>query len=542
MPTTVTVRPTSTVDDGGWTAWPSGTLHGVTSDDDNSTWAEAQTGITQTMQLGLPTDAAPSANHWRHRVTVRSVMSRMVDISVGPVRIDLRVQQVHSNGQTSTTGWSSWSTTSASPNNVTLQPALTGLWHTVATTWQIWARTPIPNDGTAWGEIRELWLDVDWRARPNFTGQVLDGTNTVSNGGTIDNTVTPTFRFQSPSYDGLPARFWRVAVYTLAQTTAPGFDPFVTNAVAGNGGVGTPPQTVTVGTLPQPESYVAYMQTASTITPNLDREFPSLVQQVAFDLNVDVPNAPATVTATAQSDLPAVDVCWTAPTPGDNVFVGDIAVEVERSDCGGDWRPVHTVMTSTQAGCWDDLAVPISTPEPALCEVGSPSDDCAVTYRVRYWGMVELTDGLLPLATDWTYSAPVVVSNPGGANQAWLGDGETLIPVCVNETWTRSRPHRAYVPVGGGYPTVVTGAPSGRDWRLVFTPTSTAELLAVEAIVANHLIWWQPGIPGLHGEWLSPSAEQGTVPPIAGVTTLTVSTVATGPEPPDDPAVIFGGQ
>ena len=108
-----TVRPSSTVEAGGWTAWPAGTLWGVTSDDDDATWADGQTGVTSIMTLGCPADT-PTADHWRHRVTLRARISRFTDVSGGPVRVDLRVRQVRPTGQT-TAAWQSTSTTSAAP-------------------------------------------------------------------------------------------------------------------------------------------------------------------------------------------------------------------------------------------------------------------------------------------------------------------------------------------------------------------------------------------------------------------------------------------
>lgn len=55
----VVVRPTSTVANGGWIAQPSGTRHGVTSDDSDSTWLEANTNGSETV-LGCGSPSIPS--------------------------------------------------------------------------------------------------------------------------------------------------------------------------------------------------------------------------------------------------------------------------------------------------------------------------------------------------------------------------------------------------------------------------------------------------------------------------------------------------
>lgn len=531
-----TVRPSSTVEAGAWTAWPSGTLWGVTSDDNDSTWADGQTGLAGVMSLGCPADT-PTADHWRHRVTLRARVSRWREVSTGgPVRIDFRVRQVRVTSQ-STAPWQSMTSSSAGAEAITLQmPLPSNMAFTSASTWEIDVQAPLPPGGLAFAEIRELWVDVDWRAQPSFTPVIRDGLGAPVV-APIDNTLTPTFQFDSPTWDGLPARWWRLAVYTAAETGAPGFDPFVTATQWSASGAGTPPSSVTVGALDNNESYVAYWQTASTITPNLDREFPSLQLSEAFSVAVPAPNPPQSVTVTVNPNEPTADVCWTGPAGGgSSTFTGDVVVEIQRSDCGGDWHTVHTEQEpSAGAGCWTDTAIPVPTVGHVGCDTGSPGE-CDHRWRVRWWGLVDLDDTDLLLVTDWATSAATDVAGVGGG---WLSDGVTVVPVCVSEGWTRTRASARYDRVSGGLPTVITARPGGRDWQLEIATTSYTDALAVEALLESQLVWFQPDIPGLVGSWVTPVSEAVTVPRIGGVMVTSVSTIAVEGEPAAAPESWF---
>lgn len=531
-----TVRPTSTVAAGAWAAWPSGTLWGVTSDDDDATWADGQTDLAGIMSLGCPADS-PTADHWRHRVTLRTRVSRWREVSTGgPVRIDFRVRQMLTTSQ-SVAPWQSMTSSSAGAEAVTLQmPMPSNMSAAAAATWEIDVQAPLPPGGLAFAEIRELWVDVDWRARPSFTPIIRDGVGAVVV-APIANTLTPTFHFDAQAWDSLPPRWWRLAVYTAAEVAAPGFAPFTTPAQWSASGAGTPPSSVSVGALTNATTYTAYWQTASTITPNLDREFPSDIESLGFSIAVSAPNPPSSVTVTVSADEPTADVCWTGPAGGGpSTFIGDVVVEIQRSDCGGDWATVYTAeAASAGAGCWEDTAIPVPTAGHGGCNSGSPGE-CDHQWRVRWWGLVDLSGTDLLLVTDWATSAATDVAGVGGG---WLSDGDTILSVCIAEGWSRSRASARYDRVSGGLPTVITARPGGRDWQLEIVTTTYADALAVEALLESHLVWFQPDIPGLTGGWVTPVSEAVTVPRIGGLMVTSVATIAVEGEPAAAPESYF---
>lgn len=536
MPVIRTLRPSSTITASGWVPWPSGTLWGVTSDDDDATWADGDTNLVGAMVLGLPADA-PTVDHWRHRVSVRSRVARFLPTGQsGPVLVMYQVRQVRSTGQ-STSPWQSTSVASQTPQTITLQipmPADTAF--TTAATWELSVEAQMPAGMQALTEVYELWVDVDWRARPSFTPIIRDGTGAPTV-GPISDTLTPTFSFDSPAWDGLPPRWWRVAVYTAAEVGAPGFAPFTTPAQWSASGAGTPPSSIGVGALTNATTYTAYWQVASTITPNLDLEFPSDIESVAFSVAVTVPNPPSSVTVTATPGQPVADVCWTGPAGGGPAtFVGGVVVEIQRSDCGGPWTTIHTESAAAPgSGCWEDTAIPVPTAGHGGCDSGSPGE-CDHQWRVRWWGLVDI-DGIdMLLVTDWATSAPVEVE---GVGSGWLSDGETVLAVCVAEGWSRSRSSARYDRVSGGLPTVITARPGGRDWQLEIVTNTYAEALAVEAMFGSHLVWFQPDLPGVVGSWVTPVREAVSVPRIGGVMVTTVSTIAVEAEPAAAPESFF---
>ena len=170
----------------GWSAEPSGTLHDVTSDDNDATWAE-WSGDGSAMILTTPLDAPPAGER-RHLVRVRA---RGEDGSA----------------------W--WAVRLASGSLVAGAAATFGASpETVAGSWGAGA----PPDGssimscyvtgqTTGVKITELYLDVDSREAPGFTPQVLDGTGAVTT--TVADTSQPTLRASALDLDGLPARQYR---------------------------------------------------------------------------------------------------------------------------------------------------------------------------------------------------------------------------------------------------------------------------------------------------------------------------------------------
>src|SRR5690606_13611928 len=186
MATITTLRPSATSSGVGWTAQPSGALHEVTADDNDATYAE-WSGSGSAMILATPF-AAPPVGERRHLIRIRA------------------------RGEG---GWAWWAVRLAA-GQLVAGPAgsFGGSPETVAGSWQAGA----PADGSTTlfcfveGQsiglrIVELFLDVDTRAAPTFTPQILDGSGTPTT--TITDTVTPTARVSALNLDGLPARQYR---------------------------------------------------------------------------------------------------------------------------------------------------------------------------------------------------------------------------------------------------------------------------------------------------------------------------------------------
>jgi hypothetical protein len=155
---------------------------------------------------------------------------------------------------------------------------------------------------------------------------------------------------------------------------------------------------------------------------------------------------------------------------------------------------------------------------------------CEVCYRARYWGLV---DDVL-VASDWSAETCEVLTNPTPGN-AWLrGASEGDLSSCPDEDYGRFRPFGVFQPIDGGMPTVITGTPSGRNYNLNFALTSEADLVTLEAILAQPLFFYQP--VGQADLWLAPNVSSIQVVKVGRARRLSVDTVAVNPQPVADPA------
>jgi hypothetical protein len=158
---------------------------------------------------------------------------------------------------------------------------------------------------------------------------------------------------------------------------------------------------------------------------------------------------------------------------------------------------------------------------------------CMAIYRVRYWGLV---DGVL-VASDWSNIAVVTVPNPTPGN-AWIrGAASGSQSVCPDESYGSVRPFGVFQPIGGGIPTVVTGTPGGRNYNLSFVVESEAELVSLEAILAQALVFYQPVEQA--DLWLAPNQSSAQITKVKRLRTLSIDTVAVNPQPTTDPASFF---
>jgi len=290
--TITTLRPSATSSGVGWSAQPSGTLHGVTSDDSDSTWAQ-WSGDGSALILTTPIDSPPAGER-RHLVRLRA---RGEDGAAWwAVRLasgSLVAGAAASFGSSPETIVGSWGSGAPPDGSTVMSCYVTG-----------------QSTGV---KITELYLDVDSRLAPNFTPQVLDGSGTATT--TINDTNTPIVRVSALNLDGLPARQYR---YWVTLNGATVWDTGVVSGAPVNR------QTVPLDN----GTYVAHLMVWSTLGANT--AYASTEKTLTFTVTVGalpIPNAP---TVTPEEPFYRVEVC--APNVSD--FDGEQTwIEVQRVDC-----------------------------------------------------------------------------------------------------------------------------------------------------------------------------------------------------------------
>jgi hypothetical protein len=297
MATITTLRPSSLSSGVGWSAVPSGTLYGVTSDDSDSTYA-LWSGAGSVMILGTPA-GSPPAGEQRHQVRLRA------------------------RGEDGDAWWAvrlaSGAITGAAAASFPTSPAtVSGSWGFGAPrlgSTVLYAYVTGQSTGL---KIEELYLDVDTREAPTFTAQTVDGSGAVTT--TISDTSQPTIRATALDLDGLNPRQYHYWV-TLDGGTV--WDSGVLP--------GTPADQQTSPLVNG--DYVANLQIFTTIGQN--GLYASDVQTVEFTVatgDVDEPDEP-TVTAVEGAPFFNVNVC----TPFVDTFDGSVGwVEVQRVGCPGE--------------------------------------------------------------------------------------------------------------------------------------------------------------------------------------------------------------
>lgn len=316
MGTITTLRPSATSSGVGWTP-STGTLHGVTSDNSDATYA-TWSGDGSALILATPVDSPPVGER-RHQVRLRA---RGEDGDAWwAVRLSSGALVAGAAGQFP-----------ASPETVT------GSWgfgaphdgSTVLYTYVTGQSTGV--------RIQELYLDVDSREAPTFTPQILDGSGAVTT--SVSDTAQPTIRAASIDLDGLAARQYR---YWVTRDGATVWDTGVVSGAAVNR------QTAALDN----GSYIAHTQVWSTLGQNT--AYASMINNLAFTVNVGQVAKPANPEVTPVPDSPFYQIEACAP------FVEELDggvgyVEVQRVDC-----PVGGYLELTGTG--DSYA---SAPAPEL--------------------------------------------------------------------------------------------------------------------------------------------------------------------------------
>jgi hypothetical protein len=386
MAVTDVIRPVSTRFAGAGVVVPSGTLHGVTSDNSDATYIDfnvADSGSNWSLRMGSHT---PAANHQRHRLRGR-IRIRADAGTLATEDIDM------GRGDTDYIQYTTVPVTASFAEQAGdwFQDTAFGL-ATVGALADLnlgggWPGNQPPPAGTIELRTAECYIDIDCRARPDFFPEVQDASGTDQAGGTVTDTNQPTFFFGAVGYDGLPALDWRLVI----------------NGTMVASGSGAPPSSVSAGVLAD-GSYTAAFRVRSTVrvADAFEHE-----QTLTFDVNNTVPPPSPPVVEVVES-FGGYQVTWSDPggQPWDN---GYVVAEVWRDDCLGSHR--IAVVPDGLNGAYLDLAIPQLDPQPIPgpdCEVSS--EPCDITYRVRYHGyvstFVELPD---------TIPADLILAWPGTA-------------------------------------------------------------------------------------------------------------------------------
>lgn len=364
MATITTLRPSATSSGVGWTASPSGTLHGVTSDDNDATAAQWG-GSGSALILPTPVDAPPAGER-RHLVRVRA------------------------RGEDGSAWWAvrlaSGSLVAGAAATFAASP------ETVIGSWQAGA----PPDGstvlsayvtgqTTGVRIVELYVDVDSREAPTFTPQVLDGSGAST--VTVADTNTPTIRASALDLDGLAARQYR---YWVTQGATIVWDTGVTS--------GAPVNRMTAPLLNG--SYTANLQIWTTLGTNT--AYASEIETVDFTVNVGAVPAPDAPVVTPELPFERIEVCGADSATFDDYVSW---VEVERVDCPSEvlygWDSPSATALSTP-GTNGNYA---STPDTAALDIVGDID-----VRIR------------TAAVSWTPAAeemPIAKNNSVGDQRSW---------------------------------------------------------------------------------------------------------------------------
>ena len=293
MGTITTLRPSSTSSGVGWTP-STGTLHGVTSDDSDATYA-TWGGSGSALILATPVDAPPAGER-RHAVRLR--MRGEDGDAWGAVRLA-------SGGLVAGTA----AQFTSSPGTIT------GAWgfgapadgSTVLSTYVTGQATGV--------RIEELYIDMDSREAPTFTPQILDGSGSSTT--TVSDTAQPVVHANAIDLDSLNARAYR---YWITLNGAIVWDSGTLSGTA------TDQQTTALDN----GTYTLHAQIWSTLGSNT--AYASDEETLDFIMAVDSIPSPDNPVVSPVDGTPFYELEVCAPYAGD--FDDDVAwVEIQRVDC-----------------------------------------------------------------------------------------------------------------------------------------------------------------------------------------------------------------
>lgn len=379
MGTVTTLRPSATSSGSGWTP-STGTLHGVTSDDSDATYA-TWSGSGSVLILATPADAPPAGER-RHQVRLRA---RGEDGNAWwAVRLPsgaLAAGAAALFGSSPETVVGSWGTGAPPDGSIVLSAYVTGQ--------------------TSGVRITELYLDMDSRLAPTFTPQILDGSGAAT--VTISDTAQPTIRADSLDLDDLAARQYRYWV------TLSGAVVWDTGVVSGS--------PVNRDTVPLDNgTYVAHLQVWSTLGANT--AYASEEETLEFTVSVGAVPVPDAPSVTEESPFYRVEVC--APDVGD--FDDEAGwLEIQRVDC------VHAGYLITTGEGYS------STPS------GGASTDLQITVVAgRDDGWFLDVDTFATLVANWNQTAGqrgwhLVIPDDGKPELTWSTNGTASLGAAATE-------------------------------------------------------------------------------------------------------------
>lgn len=402
MASTTTLRPSSTTSGVGWTP-STGTLHGVTSDDSDATYA-SWSGSGSALILATPADAPPAGER-RHQVRVRA------------------------RGEDGNAWWSVRAASGALVAGASAQfpssPA------TVTGSWGF----GVPPDGStvlscyvtgqsAGLKIEELYLDVDCRDAPTFIPQILDGAGLSTT--TVTDTAQPTVHASSIDLDGLAAqsyRYWVTSGATIVWDT----------------GVTAGPAADRQTTALDNGSYTLHAQIWSTIGQSAAN--PSDEETLAFTVQVDLLGAPDNPAVSQIATTPFYEVEACMPYV-DDLDGGVGYLEIQRVDCNDVTTSIAMLgpLETGECDSWQDFTLPRSG---VAITCDHHPDPCCSYYRARTVGRLDGTLRISNWSDFFSDNVPpgvmvmwpdTAASIPSGWSRVTALDGKYTKGIATNAT------------------------------------------------------------------------------------------------------------
>jgi hypothetical protein len=478
MATTTVLRPSATSSGVGWSAVPSGTLNGVTSDDSDATYA-LWSGTGSALILPTPADAPPAGER-RHQVRLR--MRGEDGNAWGAVRL--------ASGALVAGAAAAFPASPATVN---------GAWgfgvppdgSTVVSAYVTGQSTGV--------KIEELYIDVDSRLAPTFTPQVLDSSGTPS--VTITDTSQPSLLASSPNLDGLSARQFRYWV-TLGATIV--WDSGVVS------GPSAPLQTDPLDN----GSYVAHFQIWSTLAQTI--AYASDEETLAFTVTVGTVPKPDNPTVDQVDGTPFYHLNVCAPYAGD--FDGAQAwIEIQRVDCDKSVTvAILGPLATDECADYTDYSHP-RTGLGATCDHGPAA--CCSYYRARTLGRI---DDQLQISN---WSDAFDTGMPSGLIAMWPSTAASL-----PTGWRRTTALDAKYPKGIATTATQPGATGGALTHTHTVPTHTHDTSHTHTVTgaSGAASGTTPAADGATGTTAILSSHTHTIPTTGGASVTASGTATPG--------------